>query len=76
MADQYAELVAGAALAIEILVRHLESEGAIEKGSYREALEEYLSQVSPVRRDGPMYGVPKQLVKSLAKPSPVSKRKH
>jgi hypothetical protein len=76
MADRYAELVTGAALSIEILIRHLEREGVLEKGSYRDALEQHLSHVSPVRRDKPMYAVPKELVKALGKPAPVARRKH
>ncbi len=76
MSDKYADLIAGAVLSQEILVRCLEDQGVLERGAYLAALKEHMNGVSPIRRDHAMYGPMLALMKALGKPAPVAKRKH
>ena len=77
MPDQYADLIAGTVLAQELLVRHLEDQGVLEKGAFRSVLEEHMDRISPVRRGQRMYGPIRGLIKALGTPAPapVPKRK-
>ena len=77
MPDQYADLIAGTVLAQELLVRHLEDLGVLEKGAFRSVLEEHMDRISPGRRGQTMYGPIRGLIKALATPAPapVSRRK-
>jgi hypothetical protein len=65
MFQGYNSLFAGVLLSQEILVRHLEEQGILEKGSYRAALEEHLANVPPAGRGDIMYGPLELLIKSL-----------
>jgi hypothetical protein len=76
MPDQYADLIAGTVLAQELLVRHLEEQGVLEKGTFRAVLEEHMARITPGRRAQRMYGPIRGLIKALGTPAPVPKPKH
>ena len=60
----------------EVLARHLEEQGIVEKGAFSNALKERLSKLSPARRDDPMLGPLKILMKALDDPAFLPRRKH
>jgi hypothetical protein len=76
MPDQYADLIAGTVLAQELLVRHLEEQGVLEKGTFRSVLEEHMARISPGRRVQRMYGPIRGLIRALGTPALVPKPKH
>jgi hypothetical protein len=57
---------------LKLLVRHLEDQGVLPKGSFREALEKYLASVPPAQLDDTMHEPVRLLTKALSKPAPGS----
>ena len=67
MTDPIADKIAGALLCQELLVRHLEECGVLERGSFRTYLEAHLVNLAGIERHQPTYGPMRALIAALGK---------
>jgi hypothetical protein len=67
MADPTADKIAGALLCQELLVRHLEECGVLERGSFRLYLEAHMTNLAGKERHQPTYGPMRALIAALDK---------
>ena len=67
MFEGYNSLIAGVMNCQKLLVLHLEEQGVIPKGSFREALEKGLASMSPAQSEDMMHEPIRLLIKALSK---------